>query len=73
MNKGIKMYVVVSQGLIQMFVLMYVGYKLGADWWLNDGTWGAILCVVGAIIGIISMMFTVIKAGDVFDKRKNIQ
>lgn len=72
MVKGIKIYTLVSQCLIQMFVLMYLGYKLGADWWLKDGTWGAILCVSGAIIGIVIMMLTIVKAGGVFDKRKDV-
>lgn len=73
MVRGVKIYSVVSQCLIQMFVLMYLGYKIGADWVIKDGNWGAILCVIGAILGIILMICTVMKAGDVFDKRKNVQ
>lgn len=73
MVKGVKIYAIVSQCLIQMFVLMYLGYKIGADWWLKSGTWGAILCVIGAILGIVLLMVTVVKAGGVFDKRKNVQ
>lgn len=70
--KGMRAYAVVTQCLIQMFALMYLGYKIGADWWLKDNTWGAVLCVVGAIIGIIVMIKTVIKVGDVSDKRKDV-
>lgn len=73
MVKGAKIYTIVTQCLIQMFVLMYLGYKLGTDWWLKSGTWGAILCVTGAILGLVIMMCTIVKAGDVFDKRKDIQ
>lgn len=73
MVRGVKIYAIISQCLIQMFVLMYLGYKLGADWWLEDGTWGAIFCVLGALLGIILMIRTVIKAGDIFDKRKDVQ
>ncbi len=73
MVRGVKIYAVVSQCLIQMFVLMYLGYMLGAQWWLKDGMWGAIFCVIGALLGIILMIRTVIKAGDIFDKRKNVQ
>lgn len=72
MGDKTKVYVLVSQSLIQMFVLMYLGYKLGTDWWLKSTMWGAILCVVGALIGIITMMTTLMKAGGMFDKRKNV-
>ncbi len=73
MVRNAKIYTIVTQCFIQMFVLMYLGYKLGADWWLKDATWGAVLCVTGAIIGLVNMIVTVIKVGDVFDKRKDIQ
>lgn len=73
MAKGSKVYVLVTQCFIQMFVLMYLGYKLGGTWWLNNSVASAILCVVGALIGLINLVATVMKEGDVFDKRKDIQ
>ncbi len=73
MVKGIRVYAIVSQCLIQMFLLMFLGYKLGTDWWLKDGTWGAVLCVIGALMGLVLMVSTIMKVGGSFDKRKDIQ
>lgn len=73
MNKKIRLYAVISQGIIQTLVLMYLGYRLGCDWWLNDTTWGGVLAVVGGIIGIVLLILNTMKVGDVFDKRKDIQ
>ncbi|MFI3329186.1 MAG: hypothetical protein R3Y05_01720 [bacterium] len=73
MVKGAKIYTIVTQCFIQMFVLMFLGYKIGADWLIKDANWGAILCVLGAIIGLINLVVTIMKAGDIFDKRKDIQ
>ncbi len=72
MNKKIRLYTIVSQGIIQTLVLMFLGYKLGTDWWLNSSTYGGVLAVVGGIIGIILLIINTIKVGDVFDKRKDI-
>ncbi len=73
MVKGAKIYTIVTQCFLTMFILMYLGYKLGADWWLKSGTWGAILCVTGALIGIANLIITMVKVGGIFDKRKDIQ
>lgn len=73
MVKGAKIYVLVTQSFLQMIVLMYIGYKLGTSWWLESTTWGAIFCAIGAVIGLVTMIITVMKAGDASDERKDIQ
>ncbi len=73
MNKTAKLYTLITQGFIQIFVLIFVGYKLGTSWWLDSTAYGALFAGIGAIIGVILMITTLLKAGDIFDKRKNVQ
>lgn len=68
MNKSVRMYALVTQGLIQTIVLMYLGYKLGADWWLDSTFYGGLFALLGIIIGLVYTIYSIIKVGEKFDK-----
>ncbi len=72
MNKTAKLYTLVTQGIIQTFVLIFLGYKIGADWWLKEQMYGAMFAGIGAILGIILLIISLMKAGDIFVKRKDV-
>lgn len=63
MKKGtdlVKLYAVVTQGFITMLVLaglgFFIGYKID-----KESSWAVILAVIGGLIGIITLITSVLK------------
>lgn len=72
MNKNARLYAILTQGFLQMFVLAYLGYKIGADWWLKSDVYGALFAGIGVIIGVVLLGIMVVKESVTIDKRKDI-
>lgn len=72
MNKNARLYAILTQSFVQIFVLTYVGYKLGTGWWLDSEMYGALFAGIGVIIGVLLMIIIVVKESKDIDKRKNV-
>ena len=68
MTKTVKLYAIVTQGFIQTLILAFLGYMLGAKWWLKEAVWGGVFAILGAIIGIVFLVITLLKVGKTDDK-----
>lgn len=59
-SKFARYYAITTQGLITIVVLLLIGYYIGV--WINkDSAWPGILAAVGAISGIVSFIYILLK------------
>ena len=67
--KMAKMYVIVSQGIMNIIVLTLLGF-LTAKWMNLSGVWIGIISALGAILGIIIFIMYILKMGDDYGNKK---
>lgn len=70
LSKGIKYYVIATQGLLTMIVLTLIGYYIG---YLIDkeSFWPGVIAAIGAIIGLVYFIRLLLKIMKEEDKKKN--
>ncbi|MDE6584447.1 MAG: hypothetical protein K2K15_03505 [Anaeroplasmataceae bacterium] len=69
-SKYAKFYVVATQGILTMVVLLLVGYFIGRaiD---KESIWPGILAAVGALCGLCSFIYTLLRLLKEEEKKKN--
>ncbi len=67
-SKFAKYYVITTQGLITIVVLLFIGYYIGGL--INkDSVWPGVLAAFGAICGIVSFIYILLKMLKKEDKK----
>lgn len=69
-GKYAKYYAIATQGIVSMIVLLLAGFFIGRaiD---KDSIWPGILAAIGAIIGLILFIITLLKLMNEEDKKKD--
>lgn len=66
-SKYAKFYVLATQGILTIIVLMLIGFFIGKA--INeDSVWSAVLAVVGAFCGLVSFIYTLLRLSKEEDK-----
>lgn len=69
-SKYAKFYVLTTQGIISMVVLVVAGYLIGKAIDASSA-WPGILAAIGAICGLVSFIYTLLKLLKEEDKKKD--
>ena len=69
-SKYAKFYVLTTQGIFTMAVLAVVGYFIGRAIDV-ESVWPGVLAAIGALCGLVSFIYTLLKLLKEEDKNKN--
>lgn len=70
LSKYARFYVLTTQGIFTMAVLVVVGYFIGRAIDV-ESVWPGVLAAIGALCGLVSFIYTLLKLLKEEDKNKN--
>lgn len=69
-SKYARFYVLMTQGILTMVILVVIGYFIGRAIDVNS-VWPGVLAAVGAFCGLVSFIYTLLRLLKEEDKTKN--